>query len=92
MKRRGFSIGAAELALSLFAAAVPGSFGQRPVGMPYPGVVRHFRSPPLDPAKAYVYEVRAHWNENGREANQTRRVPVHAGDMITVNFMQAEQR
>jgi len=53
------------------------------------GSLRQFTSPPLTPGQNYNYEVRARWTENGREVNQVRNVPVHAGDRLTVDFLNA---
>jgi uncharacterized protein (TIGR03000 family) len=55
------------------------------------GSWRQFLSPPLEPGERYVYEVRAHWFENGREINQTRKVPVRAGEQIIVDFTKASR-
>jgi uncharacterized protein (TIGR03000 family) len=52
------------------------------------GSVRYFNSPPLEPGKSFSYEVKASWREGDREVTKTREVPVHAGDAVTVNFMQ----
>jgi uncharacterized protein (TIGR03000 family) len=52
------------------------------------GTVRQFETPALDPGHDYSYEVRARWNENGRNVERTRHVTVHAGDRIGLNFME----
>jgi uncharacterized protein (TIGR03000 family) len=52
------------------------------------GSNRQFQSPPLDPNANYTYEVRARWmDQNGREVERTRRVPVHAGERKTLDLM-----
>ena len=51
---------------------------------------RQFLSPPLVPGQGYVYEVRARWLKNEREVNQTRQVPVRAGEQIFVDFTMPE--
>jgi uncharacterized protein (TIGR03000 family) len=48
--------------------------------------VRRFGSPALVPGKSYYYELRASWNENGREVTQTRRVDVTSGANVHVDF------
>jgi uncharacterized protein (TIGR03000 family) len=53
------------------------------------GAVRQFETPALDPGHDYAYEVRARWNENGRNIERTRQVTVHAGDRIGLNFMES---
>jgi len=53
------------------------------------GSDRTFRSPPLEPGQDYVYEVQARWDAAGRPVDQTRKVTVHAGDHVVVNFNQA---
>ncbi len=52
------------------------------------GPNRVFNSPPLEPGRAYHYDVRAQWTENGRTVNRTRRVDVRAGQRTTVDFTQ----
>jgi uncharacterized protein (TIGR03000 family) len=51
------------------------------------GAYRLFTSPPLHQDQSYSYQIRAHWRENGQDMDQTRTVPVHAGDRVTVNFL-----
>jgi uncharacterized protein (TIGR03000 family) len=55
------------------------------------GSLRRFVSPPLTTDKDYTYEVRAQWMENGRPVDQVREVTVHAGEQLTVDFMQPQQ-
>jgi uncharacterized protein (TIGR03000 family) len=50
------------------------------------GARRAFVSPPLAPGREYVYDVTAKWQEGGREVVRTRRITVHAGDVINLNF------
>jgi uncharacterized protein (TIGR03000 family) len=50
------------------------------------GQERTFISPPLQRGSNYVYTIRATWNENGREVNRERKVPVTAGQQVMVNF------
>jgi uncharacterized protein (TIGR03000 family) len=50
------------------------------------GPVRDFVSPPLDPAKRCVYELRVRWAENGRTVEQTRAVDVRANAWTKVDF------
>jgi uncharacterized protein (TIGR03000 family) len=57
------------------------------VAMAQRGSVRQFVSPPLAQGQDYSYEVRAHWQDNGREVNETRRVQVRAGGRSTVDFL-----
>jgi uncharacterized protein (TIGR03000 family) len=56
------------------------------------GVVRQFETPALDPGHDYTYEVRAQWNDSGRNVERTRHVTVHAGDRIGLNFMERQGR
>jgi uncharacterized protein (TIGR03000 family) len=53
------------------------------------GTDRTFESPPLAPDRAYSYDIRARWNDNGRPVEETRHVRVHAGDRVTVDFSAA---
>jgi uncharacterized protein (TIGR03000 family) len=50
------------------------------------GADRSFTTPALEPRQDYVYEVRAHWDANGKPVDQTRKVTVHAGDRVVVDF------
>jgi uncharacterized protein (TIGR03000 family) len=51
------------------------------------GSMRQYVTPSLDTGKVFFYEIRARWNENGRDVDRTHRVLVHAGDQINVDFM-----
>ena len=50
------------------------------------GAQRHYRSPPLDPAKDYVYEVRARWLVDGKAIEDVRHVAIRAGATLAVDF------
>lgn len=50
------------------------------------GTERTFTSPGLASGQNYVYEVRAAWTLDGKTVDQTRRVAVHAGDHVVVDF------
>ena len=50
------------------------------------GAFREFISPPLSPDRAYRYEVRARWTERGQTMDRTRRITVHPGDWIRLDF------
>jgi uncharacterized protein (TIGR03000 family) len=50
------------------------------------GKVRQFVSPPVTPGHDYTYEVRARWKEGGKEVTQTRRITVHAGELVSIAF------
>ena len=52
------------------------------------GTDRSFRSPELEPGQDYVYEVHARWAADGKPVDDTRKVSVHAGDHVVVNFTQ----
>lgn len=55
------------------------------------GLERSFRSPPLQPGQDYSYEVKARWTENGKDIERTRKVRLHAGERVLVNFMANEE-
>jgi len=58
------------------------------IPMELTGTDRHFVTPPLTPRRNYQYDVRAVWNDNqGHEVVQDRKVLVHAGDNLTVDFL-----
>jgi uncharacterized protein (TIGR03000 family) len=50
------------------------------------GQVRFFQSPALTPGKDYSYDVKATWNENGKEVTRTRHVDVRANATASVDF------
>jgi uncharacterized protein (TIGR03000 family) len=50
------------------------------------GPERRFITPPLEPNRDFSYEVHARWMEGDRPVDQTRKVTVHAGDELTVDF------
>jgi uncharacterized protein (TIGR03000 family) len=54
------------------------------------GELRTYASPPLPSDKAFHYDVRARWTDNGRVVDQTRSVEVRAGRRTTVDFMQPQ--
>jgi uncharacterized protein (TIGR03000 family) len=52
------------------------------------GIVREFRSPPLDPGYQYSYDVRVRWRQKGEDMTQTRQVIVTAGADVVLDFLQ----
>jgi uncharacterized protein (TIGR03000 family) len=52
------------------------------------GAVRKFASPRLLADEAGAYDIRCRWEVNGRAMEQTRHVTVHAGDRLSMNFLQ----
>ena len=50
------------------------------------GAMRQFQSPPLTPGSRYTYDIKASWNESGREMTQTQHVQVTAGARTNVTF------
>jgi uncharacterized protein (TIGR03000 family) len=55
------------------------------------GTTRTFISPNLEPGIRYTYEIRARWIQDGKEVEQTRRVPVRDGDRVEVDFTKPEK-
>lgn len=51
------------------------------------GAVRKFVTPNLTPNSEYYYEFRAEWKDGERKFSSTKRVRFHAGDHITVSFL-----
>jgi uncharacterized protein (TIGR03000 family) len=49
------------------------------------GPVREFQSPSLAPGR-YSYDIRARWQENGKEVTQSQRIAVSPGTNTEVNF------
>jgi uncharacterized protein (TIGR03000 family) len=56
------------------------------VSMDSAGEQRTFQSPPLEVGADYQYVVKARWMEGGQMVEQTRDVPVQAGQQVTVDF------
>lgn len=52
------------------------------------GLVRHYFSPPLERGQEFKYHVKARWVKDGKSQEQTRVVPVEAGERVTVDFTQ----
>lgn len=50
------------------------------------GPLRRFISPALTPGKDYEYEIRASWQEDGREKKQTQTVTIRAGGQVRIRF------
>jgi uncharacterized protein (TIGR03000 family) len=50
------------------------------------GSSRLYVSPPLVQGENYTYTIRVSWKENGGQVTQTRKVPVRAGDRLSVVF------
>lgn len=50
------------------------------------GAMRHYRSPPLNPAREYAYEVRARWQVDGKPIEEIRHVAIRAGATVIVDF------
>jgi uncharacterized protein (TIGR03000 family) len=50
------------------------------------GSSRMFVSPPLEQGQSYNYEIRVSWTENGRVVTQDRKIPVRAGDRLSIVF------
>jgi uncharacterized protein (TIGR03000 family) len=56
------------------------------------GTLREFVTPPLDPGQKYTYEIKARWDENGREVTRVRKQEVYAGDRLLVNMLAPEKK
>lgn len=50
------------------------------------GNLRKFVTPALTDNQTYSYELKAQWNENGQNIDRTRKILVHPGDRIHVDF------
>jgi uncharacterized protein (TIGR03000 family) len=50
------------------------------------GATRYFETPPLEPGRVYTYTLRAEMPFSGSTVPDTRRVPVRAGQTVTVQF------
>jgi uncharacterized protein (TIGR03000 family) len=50
------------------------------------GGFRQFISPPLIPGQEYSYDIEVRWTEDGTESTQSRRITVHAGDVVNLLF------
>ncbi len=54
------------------------------------GAARSFTTPALEQGQNYFYDIRAKWDANGKPVDQTRKVSVHAGDHVVVDFLRNE--
>jgi uncharacterized protein (TIGR03000 family) len=61
------------------------------VRMTEQGSYREFVSPPLIPGEDYTYDIRARWNENGRDVVRSEVVRVRAGQRTDVDLMRAPE-
>jgi uncharacterized protein (TIGR03000 family) len=50
------------------------------------GSRRLYVSPPIKPGQNYAYQIKAKWNDNGREVIRDRKVTVHAGETVMVDL------
>jgi uncharacterized protein (TIGR03000 family) len=50
------------------------------------GTIRSFESPPLAAGPEYAYQVRIQWEQDGKDATETRQINVHAGDVINLTL------
>ncbi len=50
------------------------------------GPERQFVSPPLLPGKTYLYDIRARWQENGRDVEQKQTISLQVGSDVKVRF------
>ncbi len=57
------------------------------VRMAQMGDYRRFATPPLVPGNNYTYDIQATWRENGQVVTRERRVPIQAGDQLTVDLL-----
>ena len=55
------------------------------------GTMRSFESPPVAAGRDYVYDIRIEWKRDGKNITQTRRVKVHAGDVINLTMGSAAE-
>jgi uncharacterized protein (TIGR03000 family) len=60
------------------------------VAVPQTGRIRQFVTPTLVPGRPYRYEIRATWQEDGREVVLERSVRVYAGEKTEVDFLSSE--
>jgi uncharacterized protein (TIGR03000 family) len=50
------------------------------------GADRTFKSPPLEPGRAYLYDVKARWWEDGKPVQRTRTITVLAGQVTKLDM------
>ena len=62
-------------------------FGYRPG---YVDLCRLYLTPDLEQSGAYGYEIRARWKQDGKPIERTRKVIVHPGNRVTVDFLGLE--
>jgi uncharacterized protein (TIGR03000 family) len=50
------------------------------------GTLRYFFSPPLEAGKSYSYQVQVRWQKEGKTIERKRRIVVHPGDALQLDF------
>jgi uncharacterized protein (TIGR03000 family) len=55
------------------------------------GPYRLFVTPQLDAGQTLVYQVQARWRRDGQEVVRNRAVTIHAGDRLTLDFLQPDE-
>lgn len=55
------------------------------------GTMRSFESPPMAVGRDYVYDIRIQWQQDSKNVTQTRRINVHAGDVINLTMGSAAE-
>jgi uncharacterized protein (TIGR03000 family) len=56
------------------------------------GTVREFESPPIPAGQDFIYEITAHWRDNGKDVDSARKVRVRAGQAVNVDFTRPLQQ
>jgi uncharacterized protein (TIGR03000 family) len=54
------------------------------------GSSRLYVSPPLNQGENFTYTIHVSWKENGKEVTQDRKVPVRAGDRLSIVFREQQ--
>jgi uncharacterized protein (TIGR03000 family) len=51
---------------------------------------RHFETPELTPGKAYQYDLRVEWTQDGKPVTETKKIVVRAGQITRASFKDVE--
>jgi len=73
----------ATLAVEIPAGA---SFVVNDQQVPVPAVNPTFVTPPLEPGKDYFYDCKVTVNRDGKSVTKTKRVKIHAGEVVRINY------
>jgi uncharacterized protein (TIGR03000 family) len=55
------------------------------------GSYRMFKTPPIPPGESRPYQFKVRWTENGKPVERTRKVELHAGQVLKFDFVDEDR-